>query len=253
MNTEEIKLAIQKNAHLDFDRDRFISASRILGSLEKEFDAKEMAQRCSLKQGHEMFGIPPEQIIQIWSDRGEASATKGDQTHDYIRFVLGDDRTALQRFLKTNQIPHRMQMCFLDFKNKNLNGACDLIDTEFKLFSEKHRVSLVVDAMFNFIEYGLYVFDWKTNEAISRYSRYKLLPPFDFLDNSKWNIYTLQLQIYQFILQEEYGLEIKGTRNVWLTEDGSESIKPKFPYDKEMIKDIIDFGVEKSVEKFSKK
>lgn len=216
------------------------SVTGLLSHLHKRFDEKAMALRCSQNPNHSLYSLTPEEILLIWKQKNEVSKVRGSSTHDYAEACLWNDKERIKKALENKYLNYKLVAGFNFFKQTYLVPYdFEVVETECKIVFPEHCIFGTFDALLYFPKYGYFIFDWKTNEKWEDYSNYNLLPPFDFLDKSKWTEYTIQVYIYKYILQREYGIDIKGCRVVWLNEEQVISKKPKFEYDEKMIEKII--------------
>lgn len=93
---------------------------------------------------------------------------------------------------------------------------------ETKVFSKEYGFGGTFDLLFyDKKRKGLIIKDYKTNNNLFKnYKNEKLLSPFDDLLSNNYNIYSLQLSMYQIPL-EEIGLTISERRIIHLKEDGA--------------------------------
>jgi len=63
------------------------------------------------------------------------------------------------------------------------------------------------------------IFDFKTNKRFATESEFdkKLLPPVQHLDESEFNIYSLQLSLYKLFIQKYTDIEIDKLKIVWFS------------------------------------
>lgn len=236
--------------------EKFTSVSKILSFLEKPFDEIEQSYKCSINPKHKLFGVSPVKIIQIWQDYNQLRKDIGHIAHTYNEGVLLKDKTLIGRAKNSKFYDTLYSNGFDDFNLKVLQAnKIDLVGCEVMMCYPKFKLAGTTDYLGLWQNY-LIVSDWKTNEDFKDYSDYYLVEPFQFLDKSDLTKYTIQTYIYKFMLEENYGLNIKDVRIVWFGKEKQFTYKhtsglnwysfaPKFKHDKALIQDIIQFGLEK--------
>lgn len=251
LSAQEIKNRLN-NVKIDFEEEthtytinakKCVSVTTLLDKLTKRFDNYSMALSSSKNYEHELFGINPDEIIEIWTSRNQLACTRGTNIHLYCEAVINNENT--NELIKN--VPIDISNAFLNFYSTIIlpNLECS-IAVEQRLGSEKLGLAGTCDWLPFFKEFGLFIFDWKTNQKMSVESDFKLSYPFNYLDNSKLTIYTLQTHIYRYLLEVEYDIKTSGERIIWINEkQGVISYKPKFSYSKEFTKKVIDVCLER--------
>ena len=90
------------------------------------------------------------------------------------------------------------------------------------MYSEEFGIAGTADIIcYNLKTKKLKILDYKTNKDLFKnYKEQKMLPPFDnFLDCS-FNMYKLQLSMYQYFI-EQTGYEVESRTLIWLKPDGT--------------------------------
>ena len=216
---------------------KFNSISKILYNIKEEFDEVKMSIKCSKNPKHKLYGIEPIEIRKIWNDSKIKSRKIGELMDDYIQSKLLNTNII---FKDLNILNNRNQHFNL-FREKIIDKYnLKLVSYEDSIFDFEYLIWGRYDAMFLWDGY-LVLFDWKSNSEIDKESYFKLLPPFDNIDNCKYNEYTLQLFLYKWILERNYDLKypIKGCRIAHFNSKKYELLKPSFDYDPNFIEEIV--------------
>lgn len=82
--------------------------------------------------------------------------------------------------------------------------------TEWRIFDEDLKIAGSVDMVFYDPDdqTKIYIYDWKRSKEIKRSNRYqKGTYPLGHMDDCNYNHYTLQLNVYRYILEKNYGVE----------------------------------------------
>ena len=176
------------------------------------------------------YGKTPEEIEQMWADNAKDASTKGTNMHYKIECFYNTPPAAPPAApapATTTEFKY-----FLEFNDKyvvNGNTATDdnktrrlePYRTEWMVFHEEAQLAGSIDMVYENIpptpesptpESPTYsIYDWKRCKEIVKTNRggeYAKHPVIEhFPDTNYWH-YTLQLNIYKYILQEKYGKTI---------------------------------------------
>lgn len=159
------------------------------------------------KRKAEALGITKEEVLEMWDKKGRESREQGTEMHKKIEaYYLGKSVSTDETFdlfkIFANKItlkPYRTEWAVYDWEQK-LAGTIDFVDYQ--------------DG-----EYIIY--DWKRSDKLiaknglpiknSLYGE-KALPPIDNLDDSPYYHYALQLSLYKYILEKNYGINVSKLR-----------------------------------------
>jgi len=104
--------------------------------------------------------------------------------------------------------------------------SADFFDAEKMIFSEKYNVAGTIDCLFKKENKDEYVMlDWKRSKKLIIDGRPRIfgygyaLSELNTLDNSSYNRYCLQQNIYKHIAETEYGMKISSMKLVVLHEN----------------------------------
>lgn len=177
------------------------SVTTIVESLFAAFDADYWAARKATPTH------TAEQIKAEWAARGEQARTLGTQLHDRIeRHYLGYEPDA--EALTDKAFRHFMQFAaevpLLPYR------------TEWKIYSERARIAGTLD----FLAYDgrkFEIYDWKRSSKLvdscgavidsDRYGRHALAPV-EHVPDTVFHHYALQVSLYRYILEQEYGIVV---------------------------------------------
>lgn len=95
---------------------------------------------------------------------------------------------------------------FLNFLNKHSN--LKFYRSEMCICSRDHKVAGTIDCLFKDEEDRFYLIDWKRSKEIRPWSSEKGFGPFSNLNDCNYIHYTLQLNLYRYILETNYNISI---------------------------------------------
>lgn len=180
------------------------------------FDLKRYIERKAEEENRTEEDVLDEYLLM----RDEA-AEKGTFLHNQI-----------ENFLKKTEFDEDSKefALFLDFYNKEIKERnLVFFDAEKMIFSDKYNVAGTIDCLFKKESNDEYVMlDWKRSKKLIIDGRPRIfgygfaLSELNTLDNSSFNRYCLQQNIYKLIAETEYGMKISSMKLVVLHENYSD-------------------------------
>lgn len=210
------------------------SASTVISRFFPEFDAYEKA--CNLSQNNPLYGLPPEEIMEIWRQRGIDAANCGTYLHEQIeKYYLK----------KPFQEPEEFRL-FRRFVDDH--PSLEPFRSEWRIFDESHRIAGTIDLIVKNGN-GLDIYDWKRSEKIvdantglpitvDTWGKRGVGGLSDISDTS-YNRYCLQQSLYRYILEKNYGISILNMYLVVLHPKYDRYYKVEVPYMKDKIEYIL--------------
>lgn len=177
------------------------------------FDLKRYIERKAEDESRTEEDVLDEYLLM----RDEA-AEKGTYLHNQIEYFL--KKAEFDADSKEFEL-------FLDFYNKEIKPRNLLFfDAEKMIFSDKYNVAGTIDCLFKKENKDEYVMlDWKRSKKLiidgqpRIYGYGYALSELNSLDNSSYNRYCLQQNIYKHIAETEYGMKISSMKLVVLHEN----------------------------------
>lgn len=195
--------------------------SNVLKNYYEEFDTETASFNYALKTG-----MTQQTVKDMWKSGSQAACDFGHERHDfgeryfYDRSLVPSDghETAIVKFW--NEIPSHI-----------VPVLC-----ETKVYTKRLRYAGTFDLLLkNTLDGSAIIVDYKTNKDLFKNFRGKMmLPPFDFLLDTPYNHYQLQLSLYQIPL-EEIGITVSERWVIWLRADGSYSKYDTYNYTEHLI------------------
>ena len=193
--------------YLDWCRPVAISGTGFLHLFFEPFDAKKVTEELSAKAkaGSAYHGKSADEISQMWSAGTASGSRMHKNIEDYWNAVMaggaGETTTCVEDYGLFAQ--------FLTwFRRTNLRP----FRTEWMIYDEEYDIAGSID----FVAYNpttgkYWVIDWKRSNRLRResYKNKKGLHCCDGLDDCNGNHYQLQVNLYQHILEKNYGIKIE--------------------------------------------
>jgi ATP-dependent exoDNAse (exonuclease V) beta subunit len=185
-----------------------ISGTGFLHQFFGHFDAKktiEKMMRSAKWPANKYYGMTAAQIEKQWSDSGKDASTKGTAMHLAIeQFLNGAEDVILPEIKETIEFQY-----FMNFWQDH-GGDLEPYRAEWSVFSEAHMLCGQIDMLFRRKSDGKFlIYDWKRSREIKTSNDFqKGLAPLDHLDDCNYWQYSLQLNLYRWILENLYSMEI---------------------------------------------
>jgi len=206
----ETRITLEPHNHvylIDGIPSGYISVTTLLSHFFKPFPKDRIIR--ALMNG-KCKGKTYNQIAQEWVD----AAKFGEEVH-----------AAIENWLTTGIIPSsqdpRFAVCFAQFMSfwKELVAKRPVkgVRPEMRIFDEEYRIAGSIDLLVEFSDGAHELFDWKCIFKITRENdRQRALTPIDHYDDTNLTHYTLQLNLYKYILEKNYGIKISGMHLIQL-------------------------------------
>ena len=169
------------------------------------------------------FGMTPDQIKKQWSDKGTASSEAGTRMHLDIEhfynampargvkpvYTMEDGFAGLAI---DNWVPKDGTEWdyFCDYERRYVMPKGWVpFRTEWLVFDSEHKVSGSIDMLYMKPDGTLAIYDWKRAEDIKTENRFQsgLGPVAHLPDTNYWH-YSLQLNVYRYMIQKHYGYTV---------------------------------------------
>lgn len=156
------------------------------------------------------FGMTKQEIIKKWEDDGLKSSILGTRMHLLIENYL--QKTKVKNGWKGL---HKEKKQFKNVKHRLNKLGYRPYRMEWRIFSEDYKLAGTLDCLWKHKYEDEYILiDWKRCKEIKLNNRYeKALSPIKKYDNCNYIQYSLQLNLYKWILETYYGINIK---HMWL-------------------------------------
>jgi ATP-dependent exoDNAse (exonuclease V) beta subunit len=217
----------------DSNIETFISATTIIHKYFPEFDSDAVIQKMMKSSSWKKspyFGMTVDEIKEKWEQNRVTAAAKGTQVHDWIEnFYLGGMIPPSKEAEESKSFQN-----FLEFHK---DYGWNPYRTEWRVFTEDYKVAGSIDIIFEGSSPGkIKVYDWKNSKEIKTENRYeKGLEPLNHLPNSNFYHYSLQLNLYKWILERHYDVKVEEMGLIIVHENFPTYLK----YDvKDMSKDV---------------
>jgi hypothetical protein len=200
--------------HKYFIREQeLISGTGFVGQFKEKFDSEGQSVKSAKKKG-----ISAEELLAEWGFKGDFSRTKGTLLHNYAENhwqnkIYPIDYTTHDEKFGEGLMKERLEECIRMFKEFYLKAKKNLIPVAMELVIGDADIGIggMVDCLFWNDKYNEYqIWDYKTNKEIAEYSKYKkrMKMPINFLHDCELEAYSIQLNLYKYIIQKNTDIKI---------------------------------------------
>lgn len=179
----------------------YTSITTLIGKLFEHFDANKIIDKMLLGKkmldpSYKYYGMNRSEIIALWDANGKDASEKGTAMHENI-----------EKFYNNIAVEdHSIEFGFfgqfiLDFKLKPYR-------TEWTVFYTKYKLCGSIDMIFENPDGTLQIYDWKRVKSIEYESfgnKTSIIPCIKHMPDTNFWHYSLQLNLYKMILEEQYG------------------------------------------------
>lgn len=172
----------------EFDADAIISKMLRFGSSQKKYP-----------------GMSAQQIKDAWALNGKQASAKGTKLHKYIEFFFNG-----QDVSDKGDIEVEVEMFYKWVSN--LSPKLTPFRTEWIIYDEELKIAGTIDMLFStdpLDHRKVAIFDWKCSKEIKYTNPYgNARAPIEYLKDCNYNHYSLQLNLYKFLLEKNYNLQV---------------------------------------------
>lgn len=212
----------------------YMSVTTFVHSHFDHFDAEKVAEQISnskkaiMDEEYEYYSMSKEEILEYWSN----NAQKGTDLHYDIECYYNNIPRS------NNSIEYKY---FMNFVRDHQDFVA--FRTEWRIYSSKLKLAGSIDMVFIDPKTGkLKIYDWKRSKEIKKkgYNGKKALTKeLKHIDDCNFYHYSLQLNIYKYIIEKNYGYEVDELCLVILHPNYDDYVKIPVKFMKDEIKAIM--------------
>jgi len=215
------------------DGKELISVTTIIHKYQEEFNEEYWSNYKS-----EQFSIDQKEILRAWEFINKKGTIKGSAIHDYAENLFQNKKYEYPKQLILNEFgfdpvqrEYEITKKHVDRFYKASHGKLIPIRTEFVVYDKESLIAGMLDMLFWNVKYKvLQLYDWKTNKdfTFEMKSRH-LLGDLFMLEDCDLELYSLQLDLYKYIIEKNTGIKLGQSYLVWFSHnnDSYQLIKTK--------------------------
>ena len=147
------------------------------------------------------FGMTPDEIKDFWKANGVDATTHGTHMHKSIESFYNGWTVE-----HGDTVEYKMFEKFFD-----AHPDLEAYRTEWEVYDETLKIAGSIDMVYKNLDDGTYsIYDWKRSKEIKMSNSFeKGFGVMENYPNCNYVHYSLQLNIYKYILETKYGLKIR--------------------------------------------
>lgn len=211
------KNAHPRDEHIVFDEEPHVyyvngdpdnvSVTTLVHKYFPKFDADQVISRMMSSKNwpnSKYYGMTAEEIKKQWDQTGNDATTRGTRMHLSIETFYNG--------VSTEQYEDDVEFKMFKQFYEDHKDLVDAYRTEWEVYDEEHKIAGSIDMVFeNKDDDTLSIYDWKRSKEIKLKNTFGGRG-FDHLDgyhDCNYVHYSLQLNIYKYILEKHYGKKIR--------------------------------------------
>lgn len=185
-----------------YNNEMFKSVTTWISSLFDKFDQEKIIIKMMNSKSfvkNELYGKTKEEIEHLWSQKNKKAIEEGVILHNDIENYLNKEP------VENNTVE------FLYFQNFLREHILNVYRTEWAVYDESLKLAGTIDMCSINPNGTLSLYDWKRAKAIKKinyYKKYSTLETLHYFDDTNFNHYALQLNLYKFILEKNYNFKV---------------------------------------------
>lgn len=215
------------------DGKELISVTTIIHKYQEEFNEEYWSNYKS-----EQFSIEQKDILRAWEFINKKGTIKGSAIHDYAENLFQNKKYEYPKELILKEFgfdpvhrEYEITKKHVDKFYKDSHSRLIPIRTEFVVYDRESLIAGMLDMLFWNVKYKvLQLYDWKTNKdfTFEMKSRH-LLGDLFMLEDCDLELYSLQLDLYKYIIEKNTGIKLGQSYLVWFSHnnDSYQLIKTK--------------------------
>lgn len=232
VHSRDCRIVFDEGPHIYYLDKKALSIS-VTGFIHKffhDFDADSVIPRLIANPKKERYyGRTVEDVKREWKEIADKASSLGTKMHLAIELFYNGE---LEDFPEEARHFHgsKEEALFMAFHNELIKDS-PLVPyrTEWSVYTDKYKLAGQIDmAYYNKETDSLELYDWKRSKKIEKTNRWRNgKGPVSHLPDSNFWHYSLQLNVYKFILETEYGMKVTGMYLVFLHPNQDTYIREK--------------------------
>ena len=187
----------------------FISPSKFIHHFGEPFNADAIIAKIIASNNPKYAGMTPDEIKFRWEQDSKLACTQGTKMHNAIELYYNQ----VPGIKKATAWEGLEEECgqFDEFIKFQESAGLEAYRTEWQIFDEDKRICGFVDMVFKNKNGNYEIYDWKRVKEIKKsgFSQLRHSALCCFGDCNYWH-YTIQLNLYKYILESKYDMKIDG-------------------------------------------
>jgi len=206
---------------------KYTSVTTWIHSHFEKFDADKIIDKMmkakTWNSKNKYFGMTKKQIKDQWNQNGKEVSSQGTLLHFYIEQFMNLD--SMGKTLCTHKDLKDILLATTPFSDPIIQSIewqyfINFIDmfpnlvpyrTEWIIYDTELKIAGSIDMVYKNSDDTLMIYDWKRCKDITKnntFNKYAITPCLDTVPDTNFWHYSLQLNIYKYILEKNYGVKV---------------------------------------------
>lgn len=171
------------------------------------------------------FGITTKEVKRAWKFINKKGTLKGSIIHDYAENIFQNKIFDYPKQQILNEFgfdpiwnEYLLTKKHVEKFYDDTKGKLIPIKAEFVIYDEESLIAGMLDKLFYNVKTNEFqIWDYKTNKSFSQTSERFLLDELSLINDCDLEIYSLQLQLYKYIIEKNTNIKLGKSYLVWLS------------------------------------
>lgn len=218
----------------------YISCTKFIHEFFPHFDADAVIKKMMRSPKwptNKLYGKTAKEIKDIWNANGKEASGLGTAIHLSIEQFLNEAESVIDPVIFTTTEWRYFQNFWKDHGHD-----LEPYRMEWEVYVEAIKLAGSIDGVFRRRSDGRFViYDWKRSKEIKQDNKFETgYPPLHHLPNTNYWHYTMQLNVYRWILKYHYGLDIADLYLVIIHPNNSNYVRIRLNILEEEVLDMVD-------------
>ena len=215
------------------DGKKLISVTTLIHKYQEEFQEEFWAEIKGCQHD-----LTPNQVKRAWRFINKKGTIKGSAIHDYAENLFENKEFEYPLQTIMNEFgfdpisgEYNTTKKHVDKFYSDVRGKLIPIRTEFVVYDRESLIGGMLDMLFYNVKAGEFqIWDWKTNKKFDKEEKSRhLLNELCMIEDCDLEIYSLQLELYKYIIEKNCGIKLGDSYVVWFSHNNPtyEVIKTK--------------------------
>jgi hypothetical protein len=198
-----------------------ISVTTLIGKYHEPFDEDYWSGYKATQ-----YDLTPEEVLRAWKFINRKGTIKGSAIHDYAENLFQNKKFEYPQQLILNEFgfdpvwsEYEITKKHVDQFYNDVQGKLIPVRTEMVVYDKESLIAGMLDVLFYNVKWGVFqIYDWKTNKKFSTEEKERhLLNELYMIEDCDFEIYSLQLSLYKYIIEKITGIKLGKSYIVWFS------------------------------------
>ena len=204
---DETTQTAKHDYYIDGDKQNIKSVTTIIHGQFEEFDAPAIIKKILKNKKHQTdstykyYKMSEKEILDMWEENRDDAASRGTLMHlniekFYNKYPFEDTSVEFKQFMSFHE---------------DYQGELTAFRTELVVFNQYYRIAGSIDMIFKDTSGKYWIYDWKRSKEFKFENRWQHgKGELSHIDDCNIMHYSLQLNMYRYILEKDYGMTVAG-------------------------------------------